>query len=473
MGGAEICLKTGGGGWTGITLGGERKICCDTSNKKMTFSDCKWYSNIGSGPASGGDGFCRPNGPNDHVRLAMHTGAEECSGGGKARCCLPDYSDTIEAENEKLGVWRDELTSIIPGLAKRRTDPREAKTEGLLLALITKVGSTAMLDAMEEIWNDGIGDKFLNRKMGHFRNYMKDLPNYNTEGPIELCDDVMCNPHYWNGRAGGSDTRTTNCEGICTSIDSCDLDETDLAKRLAAREAEWMGASLSLDYFAHTVLEKRAGPRPYRPMLRSPDGSKQITLTIILPGSYGFSDLDPDNPIMDEVVDFASRGDCTNIGIIYLSLPNGETFNIEHLFDGNVMGRFMADAARGRLRSDAVARTGPVRINFFRQAQIMPLLPGAPPLPGDIPDGGGLTPDQQREMTRPEYVLLRLRASIGMIRCLNHRGPLNINGRLAIIVNNVGLHGSTARPRGTRPTQTTWCPSQTFGASRPPTSSPG
>ncbi|RYP65975.1 hypothetical protein DL771_008022 [Monosporascus sp. 5C6A] len=240
-----------------------------------------------------------------------------------------------------------------------------------------------MLDAMEEIWNNGIGDKFPNLKLGHFRNYMRDLPNYKTEGPIELCHDVMCNPHYWNGRAGGSGTKTANCEeGICASIDSCDVDETDLAKRLAAREAEWTGASPSSGHFARAVLEKRAGPSPYSPVLTSPDGCEQITVTITLRAYYGFSDLDPDDPIMDEVVDFGSRGDCTNTRIVHLSLPNGGIFNIEHLFDGNLMGRFMSDAASGRLRSGAVARTGPVSISFFRQARTMPLLPGAPPLPG-------------------------------------------------------------------------------------------
>ncbi|RYO73793.1 hypothetical protein DL762_009959 [Monosporascus cannonballus] len=453
------------------------RFCCDTSNKKMAFYDCEWYSNIGWGPASGGDGFCRRNWPNDRVRLAINIGGEECSGGGKARCSLPNYSDAIVVENERLGVWRGELTrwledptcadpgavldkrahSITPGLAKRRTNPGEAKTEGLLLALITKVGSTAMLDAMEEIWNDGIGDKFPNLKMGHFRNYMKDLPNYNTEGPIEVCHDVMCNPHYWNPR-GGSDTKTTNCEeGICTSIDSCDLDETDLAKRLAAREA------------------------------KSPDGSQQITVTITLPGYYGFSGLDPDDPIMDEVVDFVSRGDCTNIRIVYLSLPNGETFNskftfamcvlclpfadarhVEHLFDGNVMGRFYGRYCSWTPAKRCRGLDGAVSTSFFRQPKQCRCFPArrryfparrryrvarttrgcshkdingvkTTLMRGQHPISDGRWPELATNYARPEYVLLRLRASIGMIRYLNHRGTPNINGRLAIIVNNVGL----------------------------------
>ncbi|ETS75312.1 hypothetical protein PFICI_12256 [Pestalotiopsis fici W106-1] len=536
MGGAEVNVSTAGGGWPGgYSRGGERKFCCDTSNKKMTFSDCEWYSGLGFGPADGGDDFCRPNCPNNRVRVAMDTGAKECSGGGKASCCLPNYSDTIEVENDKLGVWRDELkrwlndpTCAKPGaiisrrynhansnsqsLFRRATNPGEAKTESLLLALVTKVGTQAMLEAMEKVWNDGTGNKFPHFKMPGFRDYITNLPNYGTEGPMELCHDIMCSPYYWDARASKGKTKTVDCvDGICTSIDSCDLDETDagVAKRnvnaeldgAKYRDIEWMyrggnnahdaqldenGALISPNMRRFMNLEKRiTGARPFTASLTSPSGER-AAIIITLPGYYNFDDYPSDDPLMDEVVDFASRGDCTNTRIIHLSLPNGETFQIEHLFDGNVMARFMSDAAAGRLRSGAVARAGPVSISFFRQARTMPLLPNAPPLPGGA-DYSSLYPRVmdclgsftntetfvgahrdinavktnlmrghnpiatsrwQRLATNaaaPEYVLLRLRASIGVIRYLNHRGTPNINGRLAIIINNVGIqwdHGA-------------------------------
>ncbi|KAK0378417.1 hypothetical protein CLIM01_04192 [Colletotrichum limetticola] len=107
IGGAEVCKKLLRGGRMVAT--GERKLCCNTSNKKMTFSDCEWYSNTGSGPASSREDFCAANCPNDRVRVAMDLRAPGCSGGGKARCCIPNYYETVEVEIEKPGVWRDSL----------------------------------------------------------------------------------------------------------------------------------------------------------------------------------------------------------------------------------------------------------------------------------------------------------------------------------------------------------------------------
>ncbi|KAK1489680.1 hypothetical protein CTAM01_11119 [Colletotrichum tamarilloi] len=107
IGGAEVCKKLLRGGR--MVASGEHKLCCNTSNKKMTFSDCEWYSNTGSGPAISREDFCAANCPNDRVRVAMDLRAPWCSGGGKERCCIPNYYETVEVENEKPGVWRDSL----------------------------------------------------------------------------------------------------------------------------------------------------------------------------------------------------------------------------------------------------------------------------------------------------------------------------------------------------------------------------
>lgn len=116
----------------------------------------------------------------------------------------------------------------------------------------------------------------------------------------------------------------------------------------------------------------------------------------------------------------------------------------------------------------------------------MPLLPNAPPLPGgadfdrlyprvmeclgsvtnrasfvgthiDInavktslmrghqPIASRRWPTVATNFARPEYVLLRLRACIGVIRYLNHQGVPNVNGRLTVVINDVGqqwTHGS-------------------------------
>lgn len=95
------------------------------------------------------------------------------------------------------------------------------------------------------------------------------------------------------------------------------------------------------------------------------------------------NDLDPNDPLQDETIEFAAIDDCGNGRVARGVLPNPtERLEMEHPFDGNVMGRFMEDAAAGRLRSGAVARSGPVAMSFFITAQTMPVALNAPPLPG-------------------------------------------------------------------------------------------
>lgn len=477
-----------------------RKFCCDTGDQKATFSDCEWYNNIGFGPKGASEGWCRSGCPNDRVRVAIDSWSQDCfgkgSGGGKARCCIPSYSDRVEVENPKLDGYRstmksytDDPTCANPGpiLGRRNLDFKQdngsaipvfdldtsleltkradkidvTRTESLLLILITKVGTSAMLEETERIWNDYMRDKFSHLTFPSFRSYVTNLPEYGSEGPIQISHAVVCNPHYWNTRASGS--KTLNCvDGICTTESCYGIEERNPR--------------------ALFDLERRIRPaRDYRPTLTGAAANTggQITIRITLPRYNGIEDLSDDDAMNDEAVDFAGRGDCTNAQMAHFSLPSDQRYQMEHIFDGNVMGRFMADAAAGNLRSGAVARSGPVSISFFRAAQTMPLLPNAPPLPGganyirlydrvmetlgsdtntanfvithaDInfvktylmqgqdPIARTRFPTLASDFAHPEYVLLRLRASIGLINYLNHQGTPNVNARLTNIVNNAG-----------------------------------
>ncbi|KAK2038990.1 hypothetical protein LZ31DRAFT_559155 [Colletotrichum somersetense] len=104
-----------------------------------------------------------------------------------------------------------------------------------------------------------------------------------------------------------------------------------------------------------------------------------------LPDYYGFRDSDSSNPLFDEMVDFESVEDCGNLRLTHVAIPmggnNGRFYDMEHTIDGNLIGQFMTDAAAGRLRSGATARSGAVSMSFFRQVRTMPL-PVPPPLPG-------------------------------------------------------------------------------------------
>jgi chitinase len=256
---AESSGGTGGGSCNMWAYGGpgsdvlelqQRKLCCDTATEKQKWGDCDWYTNIGFAPSGAPEKFCRSGCPSDRVRVAMDQWSTDClvggGGGGKSRCCIPSYNDTFEEENPKIEDYRFELKAYMddpkcdnPGsilsfrasmnmtitngtMAPFRTDSLtiEANSEGvksangILLLLVTKSTNQAMLEALEKVWDDTIGDKWSNLKISHLRDYLTGLPTYGSEGPIQLVHSVICSPNYWNNLAG---KRSLICvDGICT-----------------------------------------------------------------------------------------------------------------------------------------------------------------------------------------------------------------------------------------------------------------
>jgi chitinase len=466
----------------------------------MSFSDCQWYSNLGFGPASGGDKYCLPNCPSDRVRIAMDTRAAECTGGGKVSCCVPSYMDTIEVENEKLGIWRDEMSVWLkdptcgnPGIVlQRRSGPGEhavleieqglqlagratapfaageLRTEGLLLALLTKASTSNMISSMETIWNNGAGTVWSGLRFPGFRSYATNLSAYRVEGPIEFSHDVICSPYYWNAMAqNGGGTKKLDCSE-CSVSGGCTVDNTD------------DGGSDSPAPDSFPVRRAESGnARSYSVNLRSPTG-QTASLSITLPSYPGFDgdDIDEDDPMRDQVLDFLSALDCGNTYLDHYTTPSDTVFQMEHPLDGNLMARFMEDAAAGRLRSGAVATHGAISLSFFRTARTMPL-PLPPPLPGGQnlirlydrvmeclgsrfntaifvglqefihemktalmqghdPIARGRWAALTTDADNPGYVLTRLRASITVIEYLDRESTPDVNGFLATIVNNVG-----------------------------------
>jgi hypothetical protein len=395
-------------GAVGLDRGGKRKYCCDTSNKKKTFSDCQWYD-YGLGLDDGG--FCRNNCPSNRIRIALDTGADGCESGGKARCCLPSYSDTIEVENPKLEEYRNALKLYLedpvcatPGtiinkrgslqaytpptsalsLFKRATSPGEAKTQTMLLEILVTVGTSAMLDMMEDIWDGIIGEKWPNLKVARLRPFVKDLREYGKDGPIQMAHDIVCSPNAWNNRVGG--TNTVNCtEGFCTQENCEDYEPSQKRSTspgpLSVSEYGLDGARSPTTAEWQVLVRKgyavKRARLPYRPHLVSPSGVIVTNIRLQLPEYYSWSNLEPNHPIYDELLDYVSFDDCGNLRLASLSIPytangNGRVYEskrhfqgifsgpyadekiVEHLFDGNVMATFMEDAAAGRLNPNVI-----------------------------------------------------------------------------------------------------------------------
>ncbi|RYP56698.1 hypothetical protein DL771_011637 [Monosporascus sp. 5C6A] len=494
----------------------EQKFCCDTSDKQRTFSDCEWYDGIGPRPDGSTEDWCRSGCPGDRVRVALDMLATECFGkgvaGGQARCCVPSYSDTIEVENPKLDAWRAALEDYTrdptcpnpgpigslkaltrpvesidaeeeaeepfsmqasmlsngsaAGLVKRAGRSTISTTESLLLNLLTMTGSKSMLEAQEEIWNDFMPEEFgTGLRMPHLRDYLQDLPAWDTEGPIELSHGVVCSPNYWAGlvEGGGGSNTAVNCSLTTCDIDGCEKE--DLESRGLAR------------------LDKRVGAaRNFQVDLIAPNGVER-SVTITLPPYNQIRDLAEDDPMQDEALDFVSHGDCTNSRLTHFALPldswiGGPSIVVEHIFEGQMMMQFMEDAAAGRLRSGATATVGHVSISFFVQARTMPL-PNPPPLPGGAqyvrlydrvmeclgsqtntanfvllnaeinafkaqlvkgndPVDFDKIVSGAKDYMYPHYVLHIMKTTNAVIRYLNYQGTPNVNQRLTSQVNCAG-----------------------------------
>lgn len=199
----------------------KRRLCYDTSDKKETFSDCEWHTDIGLLPSNSPKGTCRSGCPNYRVRVAMdlyYEGCNQSGNGGASMCCIPSFSDTIEVENPILNSYRQALLSYLtnPTCVVSDKDRKHSlilqddtenayiisTVQGLLLALLAQSRSQSMMDSMEDIWNAKMEDDFKYLKFPELREHVKDLDEYQREGPIVISENIVCNPNYWNARLG-------------------------------------------------------------------------------------------------------------------------------------------------------------------------------------------------------------------------------------------------------------------------------
>jgi chitinase len=298
----------------------ERKFCCDGSNEKERFSDCIMFGGVGLMPSGAPKNWCLSGCPNNRVRIGMGSDKECANFSYRALCCVPNISDTIQIENPKLETYRDALGEFmkaprceIPGpfekrhslaLAKRELRYPYDVTNHILLALLAKTVGNSMNDKMEEAWNAAMGTRFNNLHFPSLRKYVTGLYTYETQGPIALSHQIVCNLNMWNLRAAGNDTeRTLFCYDTSCSDGSCDwtpdssegdaqsardgslsesleFRERRLAKRHHHHHRHVHGHESNGTSPTPSVLIKRSN-RDFTAQLRNPDGTTgSITVTL-------------------------------------------------------------------------------------------------------------------------------------------------------------------------------------------------
>jgi chitinase len=300
----------------------ERKFCYDGSNSKERFSDCVWYGGVGTMLPGAPKNWCLSGCPSNRVRIGMGYNKDCANFSYRALCCVPHMVDIVQIENPKLDEYRDSLKEYlknprcaVPGSFTKRDSnslvTREQKypydvTGHILLQLLTVTGGgSAMIDLMEEAWNSAMGDKFSYLHFPSLREFAQKLHTWQTRGPIELTQQIMCNLNSWNSRASKGAKKSIICVYDPCEDDECDIDTPERRVRAVSsaepfdhthrhrhrhlhRHPAPRGTEETTEKFV--VLEKRT--RTYTARLQG--GSVTLTLPDV-----GLNEIHYDNELMD------------------------------------------------------------------------------------------------------------------------------------------------------------------------------
>ncbi|KAK0391840.1 hypothetical protein NLU13_1339 [Sarocladium strictum] len=185
--------------------------------------------------------------------------ADESIGSADARVMSPRLH---EVENRKLNEYRNELRKYLdnptcskPGsidaqslsasgpsnardlVLKRQSAgsvPGQQKAMEMCIDLLVAAGTASMMKEMGQIWDGLIGDKWPNLKASRMKRSVKELYEYQAQGPIQVCHDITCSPYSWNCRFGSSQksdcadgycqmSPITDDEEYCTNVDGLPL----------------------------------------------------------------------------------------------------------------------------------------------------------------------------------------------------------------------------------------------------------
>ena len=209
-----------------------RKLCCDTGLADLTFADCDWYDNIGTGQ-KGNKNPCRNGCPADKVRVALDQWGGGCMdrGGARARCC------TARKLVNKIipDPGREYLERHLRGFIKNPTCPPRSKgpfqarwdtsTTGLLSSNLTHTlllrdsrntlqdppdsqvayeiafkiitHSSRLLDSDIRIWDANIPVQWNALDSRSLADFVPHWVEYDEIGARNLTMKIICAPDYY------------------------------------------------------------------------------------------------------------------------------------------------------------------------------------------------------------------------------------------------------------------------------------
>lgn len=121
---------------------------------------------------------------------------------------------------------------------EQASDKTVAQVEGLLLAILTRISTDSMLEAMYLLWNNMMVDEDEpGMHVPGFTDWVRELPSWGIDGPIQLAHSIVCNFDYWvslRGSGGGGSQTKLNCTESLCALDGVDCKDdvfTDVSQR--------------------------------------------------------------------------------------------------------------------------------------------------------------------------------------------------------------------------------------------------
>ncbi|GME48568.1 hypothetical protein CNMCM5793_006895 [Neofusicoccum parvum] len=383
----------------------ERKYCCDNDDDNSKWDDCRWYDNLGWGPADH-EGFCRSGCPSDRVRVAMDEYADGCYGGGRSKCCLPKFKTITKRWSTEDEEFSTALAEVVDGgegscssggiLISRDLDfafnssldelvtleSRQSISfqscqlvEELILRLFFGRPSTNEIS----IWNDGTS-KYSNLEYVKFSAYLLTSGALYTYGSYQLPQSLAGNMGYWDLRAGGSNS--VPC--ACTREDCCDDDDTEciageIPKRslVVGAKEYWLQHHQRKEVLA--LLEKRTPEKNYP--WEFIDALSAVVAGVIRSWAFRSNgDWNRNHQIWNYAYMAPTSTDCLDVDPeIVARTPQSAGTATEHIVEINSIPAFFGFAGAGTLPSGGQMTVGRIAANFFTNT--MNALYGTNPAP--------------------------------------------------------------------------------------------
>lgn len=183
----------------------QRKLCCRDDIENFKWEDCKWYERYGIMDQSWPTDACYGSCPENKVRVAKDLSSDQCSQGGRVRCCSNGFHTITKRDSESSEELRGLLDRFLDDPTCTDNHKSDDYQYQIRLAWHVKALIFESADARRiEIWDETVGLIFPNLKMAKLREWATTDGEALLLGNVNLSRAVMCGLEHYNALLGGT-----------------------------------------------------------------------------------------------------------------------------------------------------------------------------------------------------------------------------------------------------------------------------